>query len=437
MTPARNAALKALIQFRREGAWTDLLLKKELSGMSRDDAALATAITYGVLQNMYLLDFYISQYSSVKLKKIMPQVLDAIRCGAYQIVFMDRVPMFAAVNETVALVKKNSNPRAAAFANAVLRKICAEKDCLPQPQKSDLVSYLSVRYSHPVWLVEKLLSQYGAEGCEKILSANNSEAPVYIRVNTLKISADELIDILSKKGIVVDKVKGLDNALLLKSGEPLHLLDEFKNGLFYIQDIASQLAVSLLGAAPSEKIIDMCAAPGGKSLIAAQYMFNKGQILSFDLYPHKTDIISSNAEKYGADIIHASTMDSSKEVDRLISSADRIICDVPCSGIGIIRKKPDIRYKSFESICALPEIQYSILKNAARYVKPGGRIVYSTCTILKEENEDIINRFIADEKDFSLVPFSNEICGNSKGFVTLLPHVNSCDGFFIAVLDRK
>ncbi len=437
MSSARNAALRALIQFRRDGSWTDLLLKKELAEMSREDAALASAITYGVLQNMQLLDFYISQYSSIRIKKIMPQVLDAMRCGVYQIVFMDRVPMFAAVNETVALIKKQTNPRAASFANAVLRKICAEKNNLPIPDRDDSIRYLSTIYSHPEWLVEKFISQYGIDESEKLLKANNASAPLYIRVNTLKTTTDNLIEVLTKHGVVVDRVFELSDALLCRSGEPLHLTDEFKDGLFYIQDIASQMAVSLLDAKPGETIIDMCAAPGGKSLVAAQNMANKGRILSFDLHPHKAQIIADNAIKYGATIIEASASDSSVTDGKLAGMADRIICDVPCSGLGIIRKKPDIRYKSEESIKSLPDVQYRILKNAAKYLKSGGRLVYSTCTILKDENEDIINRFLSEEKDFKLVPFYNSICGSCDGTITLLPHINNCDGFFIAVLDRK
>ena len=437
MTPARVAAYKALIHFRRDGAWTDLLLKKELSDLSAEDTSLATAITYGVLQNMYLLDFYISQYSSIKLKKIMPQVLDAIRCGAYQIIFMDRIPMFAAVNETVSIIKKNANPRAAAFANAVLRKICANKDNLPSLDITDREKYLSIKYSHPEWIVKKLIKQYGYDTCENILSANNKLAPIYIRVNTLKISTEALIENLKKSNVDVCRVDGLDDSLMCTSDVPLHLLKEFKDGLFYIQDIASQLAVNALQPKAGEHLIDMCSAPGGKSLIAAQYMNNCGEIRAFDLHSHKINIINDNANRYGATIIKAEVADSTQLNETLIGWADKIICDVPCSGMGIIRKKPDIRYKSQEDIKDLPAIQYSILKNAARYLKPGGRLVYSTCTIFKEENEDIIKRFLTEEKDFTLVSFSNLICGDSKNMITLLPHINNSDGFFISILDRK
>lgn len=436
MNPARNCALKALIQFRREKAWTDLYLKNSLSQLTPEDAALATAITYGVLQNMSLIDFYIAQYSSIKLNKIMPQVLDALRCGVYQILFMDRIPPFAAVNETVALVKKHGNPRAGAFANAVLRKIVSTKDDLPPVPKNNPITYLATSYSHPEWLVKKLADQFGVEEAEQIIDANNKEAPLYIRVNTLKTDADSLIDTLAKQGITALK-SGLDNALLCKGEKPLHLTEEFKSGLFYIQDLASQLAASLLDPNPSDSLIDMCSAPGGKSITAAQHMNNRGSVKAFDIHEHKINIIKQNAQKYGTSIIKAAVNDSSVFVPELAATADKVICDVPCSGLGIIRKKPDIRFKDADSIKDLPDIQLTILKNAASYLKPGGRLLYSTCTIIREENTEIIKRFLSDNPDFALSEFDTPITGKTPGYITLLPHRHNCDGFFIAVLDRK
>ena len=436
MNPARNCALKALIQFRREKSWTDLYLKNSLSQLSSEDAALATAITYGVLQNMSLIDFYIAHYSSIKLNKIMPQVLDALRCGVYQILFMDRIPPFAAVNETVTLVKKHGNPRAGAFANAVLRKIVSAKDDLPPVPKNNPITYLATAYSHPEWFVKKLADQFGFDEAAQIIEANNKEAPLYIRVNTLKTDSDSLIDMLNKQGITALKC-GLDNALLCKGEKPLHLTDEFKSGLFYIQDLASQLAVSLLDPNPGDSLVDMCSAPGGKSITAAQYMNNKGSVKAFDIHEHKINIIEQNAKKYGTSIIKAAVNDSSVFVPELTATADKVICDVPCSGLGIIRKKPDIRFKDANSILDLPDIQLRILKNAASYLKPGGRLLYSTCTVIREENTDIITKFLGENPDFSLVPFDTPITGNTPGYITLLPHRHNCDGFFIAVLDRK
>ncbi|MBQ2865504.1 MAG: 16S rRNA (cytosine(967)-C(5))-methyltransferase RsmB [Clostridia bacterium] len=437
MNPARNCALKALIQFRRENAWTDLYLKNSLSQLSSEDAALCTAITYGVLQNMSLIDHYISHYSSIKLNKIMPQVLDALRCGVYQIVFMDRIPIFASVNETVALVKKHANPRAGAFANAVLRKIAADKDNLPNVQKDDPIEYLSVRYSHPYWLTKRLSDQFGYSEAEQIMAANNTEAPAYIRVNTLKNEVDELIGLLKEEGADAQRVQGINGTLLCRYERPLHQTEAFRKGLFYIQDLASQLAVTLLAPTAGDSVIDMCSAPGGKSIVCAQLMQNKGSIKAFDVHEHKINIIDQNASKYGIDIISAAACDSTVLLPRLVSSADRVICDVPCSGLGIIRKKPDIRFKSEDSIKNLPEIQYKILKNAAAYVKPGGRLLYSTCTVINEENSDIIKRFLSENGDFVLSPFDNPVTGTTNGCITLLPHKHNCDGFFIALLDRK
>ena len=437
MNPARNCALKALIQFRREKSWTDLYLKNSLSQLSSEDAALATAITYGVLQNMMLIDYYIAHYSSIKLNKIMPQVLDALRCGVYQILFMDRIPEFAAVNETVALVKKHANPRAGAFANAILRKIVADKDNMPEVKSKDPVERLSVQYSHPAWLVSKLIDQYGYDETEKIIASNNKEAPAYISVNTLKTDVPKLIEKLQDEGVTARTVDGVPTALLCSCQRPLHLTDAFKDGLFYIQDLASQLAVTLLDPKPEDKLIDMCSAPGGKSIAAAQHMNNKGSITAFDVHEHKIDIIRQNASKYGIGIINAGVADSSVHNPQLDQSADRVICDVPCSGLGIIRKKPDIRFKAEESIASLPDIQYGILKNAAAYVKPGGRLLYSTCTVIREENQDIINKFLSANPDFKLAPFDHLVTGETCGYITLLPHKHNCDGFFIAVMDRN
>ncbi|MBR4304939.1 MAG: 16S rRNA (cytosine(967)-C(5))-methyltransferase RsmB, partial [Clostridia bacterium] len=339
--------------------------------------------------------------------------------------------------ETVALVKKHANPRAGAFANAILRKIVADKDNLPKINISDPDERLATKYSHPLWLVRKLTKQYGRDAAEQILAANNKEAPVYIRVNTIKTDTRTLIADLSREGISASPVDGVPDALLCVCERPLHLTDGFKNGLFYIQDLASQLAITLLDPKPEHKLIDMCSAPGGKSIAAAQLMQNKGLICAFDVHEHKINIIRQNAEKYGINIINAQVGDSTVPIPMLEQSADRIICDVPCSGLGIIRKKPDIRFKAEDSISSLPDIQYEILKNAASYVKPGGRLLYSTCTVIREENQDIISRFLDSHTDFKLAEFSSPITAKTPGYITLRPDIHNCDGFFIAIMDRK
>ena len=431
MISAREAALKTLISFRRDGAWPDLFLKSTLKFFSKEDSAFASELAYGVLEHLYLLDFYISAFSSIKIKKIMPQVLDAIRCGVYQILYMDRVPLYAAVNETVSLVKKYSNTRASSFCNAILHKIAENKNALPQPEDP------AVLYSCSQWFVDKLTASLGTKGCIDFLKSCEVRPKTYIRVNSLLTSSDVLISDLEKAEISVSKVNGLDDALVCPESEALAYTELFRKGFFYIQDASSQLSINVLAPQPGDFVIDMCAAPGGKSFLAAQLMQNRGIIKSYDLYHHKTEIIKKGADRLSISVIEAACADSSVFMPELSESADKIICDVPCSGMGIIRKKPDIRYKTEKDIKDLPIIQRKILENAALYLKPGGRMVYSTCTVLNEENEDVVRSFLDEHSDFYLIPFENGFFGRSDGMITLYPHLNDCDGFFISLLGRK
>ncbi len=426
MAGARETALQGLIAFRRSGAWPDLQLKKLSEGLSGEDAALAAAITYGTLQNRALIDFTLAHISSIPLKKVMPQVLDALRLGAFQLLFLDRVPDSAAVNETVKLVKKYGGSRAGGYANAVLRKLIALRDVdkLPQPGGTP-PERLSVQYSHPLWFVRAMLERLGESGCEALLRANNQPAKATLRVNTLKTSAAELTARLDEYGIPCRPTKGLDDALETEHlGNPA-ALPAFQEGLFYIQDAASQLCVHELAPAPGSFVIDMCAAPGGKTLLCAQLMKNRGRILAMDIHPHKAELIEKNAARYGVDIIQAVAADASKPVKALRESAGFVLCDVPCSGMGIVRKKPDIRFKKPEEIAGLPAIQGAILRTAAGYVKPGGRLVYSTCTVLQQENEDVIETFLQSAPEWKM-----------ESEKTLWPHIDGTDGFFIARLAR-
>ena len=429
MAGARETALQGLIAFRRQGAWPDLLMKKAAQELRREDAALAAALLYGTLQNLALLDFYLQSVSSMPLKKVMPQVLDALRLGAYQLLFLDRVPDSAAVNETVKLVKKQAGARAGGFANAVLRKLISlrEQNALPAVTGKTPQERLSIQYSHPLWFVEEMWQRLGPQGCEALLAANNQPVGrTTLRVNTLKTTAEELTAILRREGVDAVPAEGLPNAL-----ETAHLgnpaaLDSFQKGLFYVQDAASQRCVAALDPQPGASVIDMCAAPGGKTLLCAQLMRNQGSIVAIDVHPHKTKIIEENAARYGADIIQTVTADASHAISRLCKSADYVLCDAPCSGLGVIRKKPDIRFKKREELDGLPAIQAALLTTAAQYVKPGGRLVYSTCTVRREENEDVVGRLLAQNPDCQL-----------EQMVTLWPHIDGTDGFFYARMQRR
>ena len=429
----RELALQALIRFRRDGAWPDLYLKKEGEGLAANEMALASALTYGVLEQRALLDFYLQSFSKMPLKKIMPQVLDAMRIAAYQLVFLQRIPVSAAINESIKLVKKQANPRAASFANGVLRSLSRSLEALPEPNFPDLSETLSVRYSHPKWLVDRLIKQIGGEACEAFLKENNQQPPVVLRVNTLKTSADALLSLLPNANLH----PYLPDALICESVRDYLRTDAFQEGLFSVQDSASQLCVHALQPQPGETLLDLCAAPGGKSILAAQMMGCKGKVLSFDLHPHRADLIRKSAEKMGVTNLETAAADSTVLNETLRNSADAIICDVPCSGIGIIRKKPDIRYKKQEDADGLPKIQLQILLNALDYLKPGGRVVYSTCTVLEEENQCVLREALAIRKDCELEEFVLPGIGQVNGAITLWPQTHGTDGFFLARIKKK
>ncbi len=435
MATARETALRALISFRREGAWPDLYLKKACEGMGREEAALTSRLTYGVLQNRAYLDFLIGSFSSRPVEKLTPQVLDALRLGAYQLVFLNKIPHSAALNETVELVKKHANPGAAGYANGLLRSLQRSLDALPQVPRDNELDYLSITYSHPKWFVGKMKKRLGFDGCEALLRANNDISPVTARVNTLKTDRQTLLSRLEAQGVAAHAHEHLEKAVVFDSMKGVLQCEELKNGLFYIQDVASQLCVEALAPRPGDTVFDLCAAHGGKSMLAAQMMEDKGSLLSMDLHPHKSDLIAQNAKTYGITCLQTVPADASKRREALVGRADAIICDVPCSGMGVIRKKPDVRYKDDDHIKVLPPLQRAILENAGAYLKPGGRVVYSTCTVLKEENEAVVQAFLADHPEFSLEPLELPGIGREEsGMLTLWPHIHGTDGFFMAKL---
>ena len=299
-----------------------------------------------------------------------------------------------------------------------------------------MLNYLSTRYSHPRWFVGKMRKRLGDEGCEALLRADNGPADTPARVNTLKITRGDLLARMKEAHIPARPHPFLENALLLDDvGAVLRsgLLDE---GLLYIQDTASQLCVEALDPQPGEDVLDLCAAPGGKSLLAGQKMENRGTLRAWDLYPARAARIGENARRYGVSILTAGAADASVLNPELRESADAILCDVPCSGMGVIRKKPDIRYKDGDSIKVLPPLQYAILCAAGEYLRSGGRLVYSTCTLLREENELVTARFLAEHPGFALEPFALPGIGETPGEITLWPHIHGTDGFYMAKIRK-
>ncbi len=423
----RQLAYDLLQRLEKNKQFSNIALDKALSDsdMNEADKGLCSALVYGVTERRLTLDYQIKQLSSRPPSELDPPVLTALRMGIYQLAFMDRIPDHAAINETVGLCPM----RVRGFVNAVLRAFCRAGGLIYPCPADGKAEYLSVRYSVCLPLAEKLAEVFG-ERAEAMLSGFERIPDTTLAVNTLKISREKLAlriegaspTELSPKGL---RVRGA-----------VRQLYGFDAGLFYVQDEASQLCVEALGARPHETVMDICACPGSKSFGAAISMENAGRVLSFDLHEKKLPLIVSGAERLGINIISASVRDGRDPMPELFRSADKVLCDVPCSGFGVLAKKPELRYKDPKESAALPDIQLAILENACRYVKKGGTLVYSTCTVFPEENEDNIKRFLDRHPEFSLCPCSAGDLEIPKGYITLLPHTHPTDGFFIAKMVR-
>ncbi len=434
MINARQIAFEALLKTYKNDAYSNLILDKTLSKTKIDtrDKAFVSALFYGTIERRLTLDYQLERYLSKPLKKLKPEVLVLLELGAYQLLFMDKVPSSAAVNESVSLAKKNGVSFAGGLINAVLRKVSANGIVLPT--EKDKVRYLSIKYSCPTEYIDLWFRELGKKDTIELLESTVGNAELIVRVNTCKCSADELIEALKNEGVIASKTY-VDNALSLElCGHDIESLRSFKEGLFHVQDLSCQLCCKALGATPGDTVFDLCSAPGGKAFTVAQYMNNEGIVKCFDLYESRVELIRKGAERLGLSCVSASVSDASA-FNSKIGMADRVLCDVPCSGLGIIRRKPEIKYKSLDSLSELPEIQYKILSIASDYVKPSGTLVYSTCTLLKRENEEVCERFLKNNADFNLASPLADV--STDKYLTLLPHKNGGDGFFIAAFERK
>lgn len=419
----RFLAFKILSKIEHDKAYSNIAVDTVLNNNDAVSAPFVCKLVYGVIERKITLDYILSKFLSQPIKKLNPQVLTVLRMGAYQLKFMDKVPESAAVNESVKLVKKSKCGYASGLVNSVLRKVAQYK--IEYPDKSDFLYYLSIKYSCPVSLAEHFVNDYGETEAENILNATIGDVPLYVRANTLKTSANELVESFKNCNIEATVSQEIRDAVKIVDGDGVFKSQLYKNGLFHAQDLASQKCIEALDVQKNDVVFDMCAAPGGKSFTMAEIMENQGQIFSFDLYDHKIKLINDGAKRLGIDIINAQIGDASEFCERL-PKADKILCDVPCAGLGVIRRKPEIKYKDFAFVDKLTELQYNILNNASLYLNDKGVIVYSTCSLSKRENEDICNRFLAVHKEFK-----------NGGFVTLLPSENGSDGFFFARLIKE
>ena len=417
MKKPRETALLILYKTQFEGAYANLELKSSISPETdKRDRAFITSLVYGVMSRRLTLDYIIEQYSKIKMKKLSKYIHIILQMGLYQIFFTEKIPQSAAVNESVKLASRYGHRASAGFVNGILR--AAASNGIKYP--ADGIKRLSVMYSFPEWICEKWVRELGESFTEEMLAALNSEPQLTLRPNRLKITAETLADRLQKNGAQAE----VKNGAVVCSGLNVGADELYKQGFYTVQDRAAMTAAETLAPKAGELVIDMCAAPGGKTTHMAELMENEGKILAFDIHEHKIHLIEENAERLGISIITAQKADASKPRAELAGTADKVLCDVPCSGWGIVRRKPDIKYnRSPED--SFFEIQYAILKSGAEYLKTGGELVYSTCTVEKSENEGVTGFFLENNTDFEKV-FEK----------TYYPNVDGTDGFYICKIRK-
>lgn len=443
MPNPRNTALNVLLKIEQDNAYSNIALnsaikENRLSGL---DSSFVSALVYGVLERKITLDYIIKQYSKIPLRKIEIKTKMILRLGILQLLFMDKVPESAAVNESVNLAKKHKLQKSSGFINGILRSITRAEEKYKLPDSSNKVLYFSVKYSVPQELVRLWINSYGELNAEKLLASLGGRPKICARVNTLKTDRKALISELSEQNVAAEEIPFLENAVSLRDTGSIERLTAYKKGIFHIQDASSQLCVDILSPKPREIMLDICSAPGGKSFTAAQYMNDRGKIFSCDLYDRKLKLIADGAKRLGINSIVTLKRDgASSEVS--LPLADKILCDVPCSGLGILARKPEIRYKDNLITEDLPELQYKILCQSAQYLASGGRLVYSTCTLNPAENNENTRRFLEEHPDFYGVklelPKQIARAFEEKDYeLTLMPHTADTDGFYIALFGKK
>lgn len=441
----RELALKILYKIDKEQAYSNIALdeviKQNRKNLTQKDIGLISEITYGVTTWKLTLDEIIKKYSKIRLKKISPWILNILRMGIYQIVFLDKIPKSAAVNESVNLAKKYGHTSSSNFVNAILRKV-EKNDYEEFFEIEDDIERISKTTSMPEWIIKELMKNRSIEEVSEICKNSNIKSKITIRVNNLKIDKNKLEEQFKERNIEYEETKSQD-FLVVEKLKNIENLDLFKNGFFTIQDVSAGLTAIVLNPQSGENILDACSAPGGKTTYMAELMKNKGKIEAWDIHEHRTKLVEQNAKRLGINIIETKINDATIFNENYKEKFDKILLDVPCLGIGVIKRKPDIKWqRKPEDVIEITKIQEKILENCSKYLKNNGEIVYSTCSILKEENEDVINKFLQKNKEFTIQKFyekENEMINENidkSGFINISTNKNN-DGFFICKLHKK
>ncbi|MCR6544641.1 16S rRNA (cytosine(967)-C(5))-methyltransferase RsmB [Dehalobacterium formicoaceticum] len=447
----RETALLILYQVAEKGAFANLELNKVLNrGTYRGlDRSFITELVYGTIRMQGRIDYILGLFIKKPLNTLPLWILLILRLGVYQIMFLDKVPERAAVNESVKLAKKYGHAGTVKLVNGVLRNITRQKDQIVYPSlEQDPVNHIALLYSHPQWMVEGWLEQFGREETLELCAWNNTSPQVTLRTNTLKTTREGLLLRLKEEGVASRPGRFVPESIILEEVTAIASLPSYQEGLFQVQDEGSMLVAHVLQPSPGSRMLDLCAAPGGKTTHVAQLMKNQGEIKAFDLYPHKLSLIDESCKRLGITIVETAVQDGTQLPDSLTHWADYCLVDAPCSGLGVLRRRPDARWnKEKGDIGALAAIQKKLLSAAAKTVKPGGILVYSTCTITPEENEALVCWFLREHEDFALDPI-DQILGfplgdlgdhekPSQGMLQLYPHRHGTDGLFMARMKKR
>lgn len=445
---ARDLALMALKEVDQDGAYANIALNRILEEHhpGKLDRSFATELTYGTMRSLNTLDWVLGHFLKQSMEKQTVWVRNILRLGVYQIMFMDRVPVSAAVNESANQARRFGHPGAVKFVNGVLRNVVRGYKELEYPDfEREPAAHIAIRYSHPVWLVERWLKDYGPEGTIALCKADNVAAPNTVRTNTLKTTRDRLMARLRSEGLTVHQTPYAPEGLNIEGFLSLHGFKPFEEGLFQVQDESSMLVGHALSPEPGSTVLDAASAPGGKATHLAQIMGDKGTVLAADIHPHKLKLVEDNCRRLGITCVRTFQADARYLPPEMNEKADYVLVDAPCSGLGVLKRRPDSRWrKTTDQIPGIIELQAQILNSAARCLKPGGVLVYSTCTLLEEENTARVEAFLRDHPEFTAEDLSRFLPAvpdhdhtMARGYIQLLPHRHGTDGFFIARMRKR